>query len=885
MSGLHACSNSLSALIFISAGLLFSVSVSAEEDSDGDGFSNIEEIALQTDPNDPADFPNFSVFNAAFIKHIIDKVPSEPIVIPEPEEPTFDAEAYYAENLEVQMVQNKCTACHISGGIAQNAKLLFNKGSGQASNNLKAISDYISLSNIDSADLLNKVRGVGHGGGTQILSSDPLYQKLEELLINLEGCTDCKSNIIPTGSFAGVVMASPRQILRKSNLLFNGRLPSEDEYQSFANADDLAKKQILIDSFDGEEFKQFLKTGANDKLLFRGLQNGIEFHILHGYTDYVHLFNTKKDILSKYENSEYDTGFLQWAFSYQKVIPGAIDEPLELIAHVVMNNKPYTEILTANYTMVTPYTNIVYNAGIDFGFDVLEELPNRVYDQDPSVFDYRIGVNKGQVNGGAKLIFENQVTDANDPNSGKITVDGEFITYPHAGILNSLAFLDRYPNTETNRNRARARWVYKHFLGVDIERSAPRSQKIEDLTDTNNPTMNNPACSVCHEIMDPVAGAYQNYAIRPSTYRSQQGKHSLPWNYLNPPDGSQSLFQEGDLWYRDMRPPSFNGQMLETPDIGVRWLGQKIADDDRFPKATVEFWWPAVMGQEIVNAPEEANDSDFNDKLAIYEAQQTSIKDIAQKFKTSNFNLKVMLAEMVMSPWFAATGLSEDILSPAKTAIGRGQLLTPEKISRKLRAIWGTSWGEIIESRNEPFKWDYLNDEWQYAAFIGTIDSFSMTERPRDFNVAMYNVIYKQAAELSGGFVARDLLVPDNDRHIFRGINVDTQPVSSSDKLIIKNKLAQLMFIFWGEEFNSDHPEFIRAYNLLESLYNHRKQNNIINLHSEAFSYYDKQNGGWRNPVEIEDCNCDPADDSTFMKGTWAGVVRYLMTHPNFIFE
>ena len=47
--------------------------------------------------------------------------------------------------------------------------------------------------------------------------------------------------------------------------------------------------------------------------------------------------------------------------------------------------------------------------------------------------------------------------------------------YPQAGILNTKVFLQRYPTTATNRNRARSRWTYYHFLGLDVEKSASRT--------------------------------------------------------------------------------------------------------------------------------------------------------------------------------------------------------------------------------------------------------------------------------------------------------------------------------------------------------------------------------------------------------------------------
>ena len=103
--------------------------------------------------------------------------------------------------------------------------------------------------------------------------------------------------------------------------------------------------------------------------------------------------------------------------------------------------------------------------------------------------------------------------------------------YPHAGILNTTVFLQRYPSTATNRNRARSRWTYYHFLGLDIEKSAPRTTDPEALADTNNPTLFNPACTVCHQVLDPVAGAFQNYGDE-GFYRDQwEGLDSLDGHY------------------------------------------------------------------------------------------------------------------------------------------------------------------------------------------------------------------------------------------------------------------------------------------------------------------------------------------------------------------
>ena len=170
---------------------------------------------------------------------------------------------------------------------------------------------------------------------------------------------------------------------------------------------------------------------------------------------------------------------------------------MELIAHVAMNDRPYTEILTADYIMANPWAAEGYGARTRFedSEDVHEFKPSRI------VSYYREGegfvseFNRALLGGSTRIV-----------DRGPLRTD-----YPHAGILNTTSFLLRYPTTATNRNRARSRWTYYHFLGLDIEKSASRTTDPVALADTNNPTMHNPACTVCHTVLDPVAGTFQNY--------------------------------------------------------------------------------------------------------------------------------------------------------------------------------------------------------------------------------------------------------------------------------------------------------------------------------------------------------------------------------------
>ena len=257
--------------------------------------------------------------------------------------------------------------------------------------------------------------------------------------------------------------------------------------------------------------------------------------------------------------------------------------PLELIAYVVKNDRPYTEILTAEYIMANPWAAAAYGASTQFSDpdDIHEFKPSRI------VSYYR--------HGDGFEIERDRLIGNRVINPGSLITD-----YPHAGILNTTVFLLRYPTTATNRNRARSRWTYYHFLGVDVEKSASRTTDPVALADTNNPTMHNPNCTVCHRVLDPVAGAFQNYDDVGHYKSNWGGMDSLDEFYKYVPSGrrdipvSQRSREEGttflgavrlfadsdnELGLKNLR--TFEGDRklhLELGDVVVRTLNGDVVD-------------------------------------------------------------------------------------------------------------------------------------------------------------------------------------------------------------------------------------------------------------------------------------------------------------------
>ena len=525
---------------------------------------------------------------------------------------------------------------------------------------------------------------------------------------------------------------------------------------------------------EGPGFHEFLTRASNDRLLTdRHLQFVIDYEdgFFVDYTN-AHWERVKTAVDRGYESFWDDREFREWLGATQY---GAARAPLELIAHVVENDLPYTEILTADYIMANPFAASAYGATTRF------DNPDDPYEFRPSriVNYYR--------NDDSKVRLDTDDVSTWIVNPGNLSTE-----YPHAGVLNTTAFLLRYPTTATNRNRARSRWTYYYFLGLDIEKSAARTTDPDALADTDNPTMNNPACTVCHQVMDPVAGAYQNYGEEGMYRDAWGGMDSLAELYKDPEDGSESPYREGDTWYRDMREPGFDGVLAPHADNSMQWLAERIAADPRFAQAAVKFWWPAVLGVEVTPPPEDEHDSDFAARLVAATAQQTEVERLAGAFRTGieggkPFNAKDLLAEIALSPWFRAeSATSEDPVRDAALAeAGMERLLAPEELERKTEAITGYVWGRNLSRYVKHGQDTNLNgtlaEYGRYELMYGGIDSDGIIVRADDMTPLMAAVAQRHAIEVSCPVVLREFyLLPDEDRRLFGGIDTNTSPTSEA---------------------------------------------------------------------------------------------------------
>ena len=680
---------------------------------------------------------------------------------------TFEAE------LESTVVQTKCILCHVEGGLARNSSLQF-----QRTNNASALNNFASISAFIEEQgaelLLSKVAGgSGHAGGMQLSQDSDGYQALERVIAEIAALKNSKYYAF-TGSatdisgrqesFLTAVTLEPRQAtLRRASLLLQGRVPTTAESRAVVSDEEL--RIALRNLMQGPAFREFVVTGVNDRLLTQGAGTVISTTL----PNFVELHHAR--VALQIDDDPDNDGDL-----WNSVQPAARRASGELFAYIIENEKSYKEILTADYMMMNSVLDGWLDGTAVFAASEGEDL-----------------FKPARIQGYYQTTALKEKVKRENSNSTFEIIGSPLAKYPHSGILTDFGFLSRYPTTATNRNRARARWALYHFLGIDVEKSSQRPTDEAALTDKNNPTMNNPNCTVCHALLDPVAGAFQNWGE--FNFYRLNGRDVLDKFYKYPEDGSKSPYKPGDRWYRDMRSPGLFGVEIKEQEHTLRALAELIVSESGFTKAAAEFWWESVFGKPLLDKPAVESDQGYASKYAAYRAQQESIAEFSAALER-NMNAKDMLVEMLMSPWFSAESTESYAFDGAQfeSQFGNKQLLSPEQLARKTLSLTDVSW----RTKKQPS--GKMSSSYEsFGVLLGGIDSDAVTTRATELTPAMTAILMTHATEAACPAVVRQFAKPINERSLFKSVEETTLPLllaESSFDVTSENKSDNRMSSF-----------------------------------------------------------------------------------------
>ncbi len=693
--------------------------------------------------------------------------------------------------LNRSVLQTKCVSCHSAGGIAAATRLVFQFGDSDTNINYNEtqLRSYISGQANGAQLLLDKPRGlVSHTGGTLLATGSAAYQLLAVFVA--ANSTTITAPTAPTNPTTPTtnkdfLLESASETYRRASLYLTGTIPSRNKVLSLQGASDTTLRSEILSLMTGDGFKEFIKNGANARLNSRHLRTSDAG--ARSYNDFY---------LPNVSSSE----------RRSVVRRDLAEEPLEIIAYVVMNDRPYSEILTAGYTMVGQYTDESYNTGLDLA-------PN----------EWRQAQNTGQ-DVKTSSTFSKDATGAS-----------RISNYPHAGVLSTWSFLSKYDTTATNRNRARARWTMYHFLGFDIEKSTTRTISVSDVADESNPTLNNPACTVCHTTMDPIAGAFKFFHER-NAYKAY-GTDSLDRRYRQRNPGVD--------WYQDMLPAGFNNQ-IATGDP-LQWLAQRIVNDNRFATAAVKFWWFAVFGEDILN---------LSAPRIQFDTQQALITQLADSFR-GNLNLKSLLANMMMTDNFRAANKTDATTADDNINIRMGgrRLLSVTELKNKTTSLTGITWGN---TRPRLYR--------EYKMLYGGTDDVVVEKRATELSSIMFRVAERQANEIGCAVVVYDFSLNQSTRKLFTEVENTTL-----DEASIRNQIIVLYERMLNRLVSSDSAEVSQAYQLFLDL-RIARINAGGGTRVDSNTRCDNRIGGSRN-------------DANFVLSPWRGLIIALMSDSDYLYE
>jgi hypothetical protein len=724
----------------------------------------------------------------------------------------------------------KCLTCHRKGGDAEDSKFILidpRKSTGAAAveamrQNRAAFARMAAVREKDQSRMLLKVvGGLDHGGKDVLKPDSAAYRVLADFVRRVNGggaATAVTADPKAPPFFDGVVMLADRRLLRRVTLSLAGQLPTDAELAAVAKDGPKAMPAILDAVMKEDAFYERLREGFNDVFLTLGVDGNADQTCL----SYEHFEKTRhwyqKYDLShiKDENERRRAGY-KLADDYRKALLG---ESMKLIEHIVRNDRPFTEIVTADYIMVSPFSAR--------GYGVFDELKGKFKNPDDP-FEY-IPVKLKALVGRSKS--ENQ-----DSNTG---------FYPHAGLLSTFQYLTRYPTTETNRNRLRARMYYQHFLGVDVLELAARVSDAAAVTAKYKvPTMQAAECVVCHKTLDPVAGLFQDF-----------------WKFAD--QGVYGKRKGG--WFTDMFKAGFEGEDLPANDRwrSLQWLGERTAKDPRFAVAIVDHVYYILTGRRVLLPPKDFDDPLYPAKLRAYSEQRRQTEAIAGRFAKTGFNLKNVFKEWALSDFYRADGLATAAKEPCRRAelddIGLVRMLSPEQLERKVGAIFGEKWGKLHD---------------QMAMLYGGIDSKQVTDRATDPSGAMGAIQRILSNDVACKHVAKDFTRPAKERRFFSRVDPETVPGNTPNSdMAIRQTIVHLHEVILGRYDSIDSAEVERTFQLFTGIMKDAQNRKGI----------DKQETYFCRPGN-KDAPASAIKDPHYTIRAWRGVVTYLLRRSEFLYE
>lgn len=453
------------------------------------------------------------------------------------------------------------------------------------------------------------------------------------------------------------------------------------------------------------------------------------------------------------------------------IYQGTAEEPLRFIEHLVLADRPFTELVTAE-DMFT------------------DEITARIYGVD---YDAAVGGWQASTWPDAR---------------------------PRAGILSSAQLWRRWESDGSNFNRGRANLVASRLLCEDFE---GRDILIEGGIDVADElqvayaVQVNPGCVSCHQSLDALAGyfwGYKQLIHRNYVADSITGGCAFNWAGGNEPEFGPSYLpedycypikqynpaDEGGWVDRGLRAPGYYGQ----PAHDLSEVGRLIADDPRFSQCMVRQFFGYLAQIEPGDVPFEV------------------ASELQRRFEASGFSAASLVHDVVMHPRFQAIAADD----PADTSVGL-RTIRPEQYARVVEDLTGYRWWALpdppgCDSPTNPDVqrfgtqcWGTVDlsnsDVFGFRAMSGGVDGkviLRPTHSPTPTKALTMAIL---AADAAGWVVQTDLARDASARRLLRWVEADTVAEAQ-----VRGQLAWLHARILGELLEPDDPGLDASLELFE---------------------------------------------------------------------
>jgi hypothetical protein len=432
------------------------------------------------------------------------------------------------------------------------------------------------------------------------------------------------------------------------------------------------------------------------------------------------------------------------------IYQGTVEEPLQLVAHVVTNDLPLTDIVTADWMLTDDVTARIYGVPYDFA-------------------------------------------------AGGWQVSAWPDERPRAGLLSSAQVWRRWESDGSNFNRGRANMVASRLLCEDF---ASRDIVVEggiDIADefeVANAVRTHPGCVSCHQALDPLAGYFWGYKrLVHRNYVADSITHGceFDWSLTEPEFGVAYLPEdycypirqynpadEDDWQDWDLRPPSFYGEPV--PDLAD--LGRQIADDPRFSQC---------MARQFAGWLHQVDELDVPFEVA------ARLQGVLEE---SGFDAKALVTAIVLDETFRGGRM---MMRPEQYARAVEDLTgfrwwaaaDPANCGDRSRSdvqrFGPLCWGDVDLSDSDVFG---------FRAMAGGVDGKVILEPIRTMTPARTMVVAELAANAAGYVVERDLASPLGERRLLTQVDAGTTAEPA-----IRIQLAWLHLRILAEEVDPLGPE------------------------------------------------------------------------------